>query len=236
MPVDSKQRTTNKPCPDCGAEFEQIDIFAMGGWWPINARCEPCIEKGVAELERREEIAARSARLRNWLEDVGRDAFTDTDPNQIPNPKAYAKAMGWRFGPQGLILFGKSGQGKSRILWALCQRLFVEEKYNVRFLRATTFARAMADDRRPIEGGIDGYLRTLSRVGVLAIDDLGTESVNERWESAFLEVLDRRIVAQLPTLITTNYVGDKLIDRFKNVSTGQAIVRRIRESCQGVAV
>jgi DNA replication protein DnaC len=232
--MGSKERKSTKVC-ECGVTFEGIEVNALGGWWPINARCEPCIKKGRAELERREELDARAARLRNWREDVGRDSFTDTDPKLMPNQQAHIKAMDWRFGPKGLVLHGKSGSAKSRILWALCERLFVEEKYNVRFIRATTFARALMNEQK-LDGGIEGYMRTLSRIGVLAVDDLGTESVSERWESGFLEVLDRRIVAQLPTLITTNYVGDKLINRFKNAATGEAIVRRLRESCQGVYV
>lgn len=68
------------------------------------------------------------------------------------------------------------------------------------------------------------------------MDDLGTESVSERWEASFLEVLDRRITAQLPTLITTNYVGELLTGRFRSAHTGDAIVRRLRESCKGVHV
>ena len=223
-------RQGRRQCSDCGADFIIPEFQVFGQWLPACTRCEPCHAAALAAHAKREAEGHRLEREKLWADEIGRDAFTDTDREQFQNPALYDKVLAWTYGPQGLVIHGKSGRGKSRALWALVHRLFVLEGRYASVLRATAFARAV------LEAGpqVDALVKRLGRVPVLAIDDLGAESVSERWEAALLEVIDRRMVANLPLLLTTNYVGGKLVARFRNPSTGDAIVRRIRERCTGV--
>jgi DNA replication protein DnaC len=48
-------------------------------------------------------------------------------------------------------------------------------------------------------------------------------------ESDLFAVIDERTSNLKTTIITTNYTGDKLLDRFQNKETGVALVRRLRD-------
>jgi DNA replication protein DnaC len=85
-----------------------------------------------------------------------------------------------------------------------------------------------------IEKGFDDrdhgkVLDILISCPVLVLDDLGKERLTQRLESDLFAVLDERTSNLRTTIITTNYTGDKLVDRFQNKETGVALVRRLRD-------
>ena len=84
-------------------------------------------------------------------------------------------------------------------------------------------------------GAIESQIRALISTPVLVIEDLGKEVQSDRWESVLIEILDARTSAQRPVIVTTNYVGDKLIARYRDRSTGEAVVRRLRDFCDSIA-
>lgn len=219
-------------CRRCGVGFETEALPSEFGTLPMRCYCDQCFGLAMADFQRNEREQAMAARLRSWREDAGHDAFTDTDPTKLPSQDRYAKVMRWRFNPKGLVLHGSSGRGKSRCLWALLQRLYVEDGITVRCVRVTSFARIMSD---PYRADAEAYLRALIVIPVLALDDLGKEPSTERWEASLIELLDARSVAGRPVLVTTNYAGDKLVTRFRDPNTGEAVVRRLREFCEPIA-
>lgn len=232
MASNLARATTTIECRRCGQPFDTEVLASAFGSLPMRCYCDRCFDMALsdfhAEERRREQMARRSL----WLEEVGRDAFTDTDPTKLPAPDRFRRVMAWQQGPKGLVLHGPSGRGKSRCLWALLERLFVEDAVQVRCIRVTAFARAMSDHDRNFA---EGLLRSLIRVPVLALDDVGKEPATERWEASLIELLDARTVAKRPVLVTTNYAGDKLVTRFRDPNTGEAVVRRLREFCDPVA-
>jgi len=66
-------------------------------------------------------------------------------------------------------------------------------------------------------------------VPLLAFDDLGKERLTARMESDLFGIIDERTQNLKTTIITTNYNGQSLLERFGNQETGQAFIRRIRE-------
>ncbi|NBR91550.1 MAG: ATP-binding protein [Rhodobacteraceae bacterium] len=66
-------------------------------------------------------------------------------------------------------------------------------------------------------------------VPLLAFDDLGKERLTQRLESDLFAIIDERTSNLRPTIITTNYNGTTLLERFNNKETGEALLRRIRE-------
>lgn len=232
MASNLARATVEMDCRRCGQLFETELLGGSFGRLPMRCYCDRCFDLALADFHASERQQALQARRRSWAEEVGRDAFTDTDPAKLPSEDRYRKVMAWRYGPKGLVLHGSSGRGKSRCLWALLERLYVEDGVAVRWMRVTAFARAMSDHDRNYS---EGLLRALTRVPVLALDDMGKEPATERWEASLIELLDARSIAKLPVLVTTNYAGDKLVTRFRDPNTGEAVVRRLREFCDPVA-
>jgi DNA replication protein DnaC len=85
-----------------------------------------------------------------------------------------------------------------------------------------------------IEKGFDEkkhskVLDTLINCSVLVLDDLGKERLTARMETDLFAVIDERTSGMRTTIITTNYTGETLLDRFTNKETGVAIIRRMRD-------
>jgi DNA replication protein DnaC len=216
-------------CRRCSASFSCLALEVGTELWPVTFYCDTCFDVARAEFDAAEREQYRAKRARSWDEDVGRDAFTDTDPARL-DARLMDRVMAWRHGPKGLLLHGPSGRTKSRLMFMLARRTYVDDGIPVLVTRATAAARKVSDFNNSV-GSTEAYIRQLIGVAVLFIDDLGKETQSERWESALVEILDARNAARRPCVVTTNYVGDKLAARYRDESTGSAVVRRLREFC-----
>lgn len=227
--VATVRRKVDMKCRRCSAPFSTLALEVGADLWPTTFYCETCFDIARAEFDAAEREQYRAKRARAWDEDVGRDAFTDTDPARL-DARLMARVMAWTHNPKGLLLHGPSGRGKSRLMFMLARRTYVDDAIPVLVTRATAAARKVSDFNNSV-GSTEAYIRQLISVPVLFIDDFGKETQSERWESALVEILDARNAARRPCIITTNYVGDKLAERYRDRSTGDAVVRRMREFC-----
>lgn len=154
-------------------------------------------------------------------------AFLNTDLGYSP---MFAKANQWKplESKSGLILHGETGTGKSRAAWIIFNRLWLEH-----YPKTSLFLQ-MRKFEAMIEKGFDerGHgkvLDTLISCPVVVLDDLGKERLTQRLESDLFAIIDERSCNERVTIITTNYTGEKLIERFQNKETGVALVRRLRD-------
>jgi DNA replication protein DnaC len=102
-----------------------------------------------------------------------------------------------------LVLAGNPGCGKTV---AACTRL--QERSSGQLIRATELVELSSDwgDRHKV--------RELRSTGVLVLDDLGVEYRDAKMASRLDDILDARISAKLPTVITTNLTGSVFETRY----------------------
>lgn len=154
-------------------------------------------------------------------------AFRNTDASRSP---MYEKVLSWypTDDKSSLILHGESGTGKSRAAWIAFDKLWLKHFPDKSlFLQMRKFEGLIEkgfDDR-----GHGKVLDILTSCPVLVLDDLGKEKLTQRLESDLFAVIDERTANLKTTIITTNYTGEKLLERFQNKETGVALVRRIRD-------
>jgi DNA replication protein DnaC len=154
-------------------------------------------------------------------------AFLKTDINFN---NLISKANSWiqQENKCGVILHGETGTGKSRAAWLIYNRLWLKYAPNsTMFLQMRKFEGLIEkgfDDRNHSD-----ILDILINAPVLVFDDLGKEKLTSRLESDLFAVIDERSSNLRTTIITTNYTGDRLVDRFNNKETGVAFVRRLRD-------
>ena len=84
-------------------------------------------------------------------------------------------------------------------------------------------------------------LKIYKTVPLLIIDDIGKEPPTEWAISTIYNIINGRYEAYLPTIITTNYDTDALIQRMtprdtRDDTTAKATLDRLMEMCRGVTM
>jgi DNA replication protein DnaC len=214
-------------CERTGREFEGLQTKFGDGWFPDH-RFHPDIveqeeKKYLEEEKSRKKMAQVDGLLRIWHEECP-PIMKETEINKLP-PEPYKKVMDWEYGEKGLMLHGSTGKGKTRTLWMLLKKLS-ENGIGWRHYPTKRLAQVMSYDfgrKRP------EYLRACIKAKVLSLDDLGKENATPQWEADIFEIIDTRANYKKPTIITTNFTGDKLMGKFKDNEMANALVRRLRE-------
>ncbi len=153
-------------------------------------------------------------------------AFVNTD---MEYSDFMRKVKAWKpvDGKCGVILHGQTGIGKSRAGWWLFNKLWMDNHTSSKFMQMRKF-------EGMIEKGFDEkkhskVIDALISCRVLVLDDLGKERLTPRLETDLFAIMDERTSNLRTTIITTNYTGDGLIERFNSKETGVAFVRRLRD-------
>jgi len=163
--------------------------------------------------------------------------FRDTEVSRL-HP-SIQKAVEWK--PEGdksgLLLHGTTGIGKTRAIWEIIRRQWVEQAKRDRQL-AYQFL-TMRKIEGMIEKGFDDrqharMLEGLIELPFLIIDDFGKERLTQRMASDLFAIIDERSTAKRPTIISTNYNGTTLLERFdsRDIETGKALIRRLKDYYQ----
>lgn len=146
--------------------------------------------------------------------------------------------------PRGLVLWGDVGRGKTHLLVSLLRELTLDQGVSCRFIE---FSHLVADAKAGFDEGrgLGGLLAPLSRVTVLALDELGKGRATEFEQQVVDELISRRYNANLPLLTATNYRPGPAEGRLAANATdgrqvsladrvGERVYSRLRETCDFV--
>ena len=162
------------------------------------------------------------------------EIFRDTDVTRLhPNIQ---KALDWK--PQGdvsgLLLHGTTGIGKTRGIWAILCRLWAEEalkdkQLNFQFLTMRKLETTIESGFKDQKHGT--ALDQLINLPFLILDDFGKERLTQRMASDLFAIIDERSTARRATIISTNFNGSTLLERFdpRDKETGVALIRRLKD-------
>jgi len=150
---------------------------------------------------------------------------------------------------RGLVLHGEVGRGKTHLMVATMRELVFRHGVSARFVE---FSHLIADLKSSFDrgGGAAELLEPLTRVQVLAIDEIG-KGRNTEWEGTVLdELISRRYNASSTIIGTSNYgpgpskglVASNLAvvdgpDRAKHLPNlvdrvGERVYSRLEEMCE----
>ncbi|MEQ2010349.1 MAG: hypothetical protein ABMA26_26485 [Limisphaerales bacterium] len=188
-------------CTVCGEPFTYTPLLFEGQEVFTRHACPAC-SAAAAEAQRRAAEAREAAeiarqRALEWQR-ICPPLYRDSDPARLPQ-EPLRRLLAWPRGPRGLILYGDSGQGKTRSAFLLLRQL-VESGARCEAVNGVTFgdkiSRMFSQNRaEAMENQV--WLNGCLRADVLLFDDLGKEPSTDRVQTELFGLVERR-TAQFP--------------------------------------
>ena len=242
--------TKNFTCRRCGQEFtSKVLTMPMEflGRPPlvINTNiCDPC-EQAIAQEERdsllaaqeRRRALAKQAREEAWSAFCPREYRLVTEDGgatgiaqlEMATPRL-KDVLAWKLGPKGLIIRGETGKCKTRAMWRLMRKLWLDD------LRLAALTAGQFDRQCRDAGGnftLTKWFDGLAKADVFFLDDLGKASWTPATEATWFDLVDERTRDHRPILVTTNDSGQTLAARMSE-NRAEPLVRRLRDYCQQI--
>ena len=224
-------------CQRCHtARQSRIDVF--GEMRTVNCICRCMAEKRDQEEARRKQqermLKIKSFRDAGFPDSQMKDYRFDIDDGASPELTQAMQAYVENFPTlrregKGLLLYGNVGTGKSFFAACIVNAL-IDEGYPCLM---TNFARLT----NKISGMWDGkqeYIDSLTRLALVAIDDLGVERDTEYMNESVTTIIDSLYRAKVPVIITSNYTPKQLTEDCE--IRKRRVYDRLLERCHPVKV
>lgn len=156
----------------------------------------------------------------------------------IPEDEGYFPIV-WEKKEKGLVLFGQTGGGKTRVAYELLRRMRLLAVVDVRALSATAFAREVRNCGPNGTNQLNQVVDDLVRPEVLLIDDLHQAKFTARYAECLYDVIEQRTSEDKPIIVTCQLIGKELVaklchDNPEAEDTAQAIRRRLCDYCDAI--
>lgn len=227
-------------CGKCHTRKESLLVFEDGPSKKVPCMCECAVKEAEKEAERiriahAQEVLA-SLRKRSLMDEKLREATFEKFEVLEENKKLLTLLNGYvrkwddmLAKPQGLLLFGTVGTGKTFGASCVANALLDQgvPVIMTSFVKLIDAMRSLNDEEEPMTD-------RLNRAKLLILDDLGAERDTSFALEKVYEIVDARYRAKLPLILTTNL---NVTDMLNETDTRYArIYDRIFEMCVPIPV
>jgi DNA replication protein DnaC len=213
-------------CQRCADTFEYQPVVYNGKTLFTPQWCDACVTVLTAERDQQERETRQNARVEAFLGLVP-PVYHNTDPAQIHANLAQLAAQ-YEFGPKGVGIIGRSGEGKTRAAYLIALRM-VSQGRKVYWIAATDLAAAAANlyaDDPEVKSRSNEKIRRAMTCELLVLDDLGKGKFTDRAESMLYDLFETRTGNMRPTIWTSNS-NAKALHAMMSPDRADALIRRM---------
>ncbi|MCM1114939.1 MAG: ATP-binding protein [Clostridium sp.] len=161
------------------------------------------------------------------IEDCTFDTFnTEYYPDQPRAEKIKAACVKYatQFTPhsKSIIFYGGTGLGKTHLSLAIAN-VVINLGCSVVYGTAQNIFNDLQNENFGRTDNLRYYERAVLNCDLLIIDDLGTEFRNNYTTAALYNIINSRILAKLPTIISTNFSSEELEEKYDQRVTSRII-------------
>lgn len=241
-------------CDLCGSD---VPIWELNG--VENSRCLTCdnkalesemrIFKNKMDLGKGQWLFEKQSIIPSDLLKASFENYRPADPTQqdaLNTSKWFVKNFGLLkegYDWNSLLFKGSYGVGKSHLSYSIAKGvkdqgfsvIFIDTPSLLQMIR-DTFSKSKRLDRIKEDVYETEIFRTIAKVDLFILDDLGAEYIKQDGESWGTEVIFRIVTSRMdkPNIITTNCSSDELIQKYGN--HGGRILSRIMNGTKKVEV
>ena len=187
----------------------------------VQGRTCTCVHKLMQGL-RREGIEALSSLSLSSFDTMELRYYPNTMDEKLGEPvrtymgglledlRSYAEEFDHN--SESLMLFGNAGLGKTHAALAIAG-IVLQKDFDVIYVSSPDFFGKLENARFDSSEDAETLLRTASAADLLILDDLGTEFVTPYFITTFYSLLNNRLGAGLPTIVTTNIADGSLLEK-----------------------
>lgn len=133
--------------------------------------------------------------------------------------KRYAEEF--HFPAKSILLRGKTGLGKTHLSLSIAS-VVIEKGYSVVYGSAPDLFRRIEKEHFS-NSGDDSVIEALENADLLILDDIGAEFESKFYNSVFYNILNNRLNASLPTIISTNLDLSEIKERYGDRITSRLL-------------
>lgn len=123
---------------------------------------------------------------------------------------------------KSIVFYGGTGLGKTHLSLAIANGA-INRGFSVVYGTAQNMLSDLQNENFGRTDSIRYYERAVLGCDLLIIDDLGTEFRSSYTTAALYNIINTRILAKLPTIISTNYSSDELEEKYDQRITSRII-------------
>lgn len=233
-------------CYKCGGRTSRIvEIFGKKKRVPVNCKCKKAAYEMQIELDRKKEQQFRLEKLRDYslMDSKFKNCTFENFKIDRNNEQIYKIGLEYckdwnrmKKNNVGMLLMGSPGVGKTHLSFCIANELLSQYVPVIAISSIGLINKIFESYDKYGQEGEARIINSLKNADLLILDDLGAEHGKDKTKQIIYSVIDSRIRAEKPMIITSNLTEGQIRQKLKGTDGIDRTYDRLTEVCPTIEV